>query len=322
MDDAEQFMPTYLRFVKGIIDSNDLPLNVSREILQDSKITRDLRAGCVKRVLSTLSKLAKNKAEEYQSFWDAFGQILKEGPAEDMANKADIAKLLRFASTHNDDEKQTVSLEDYIGRMKEGQKKIYYVTGETFQAAKNSPHLEVFRKKGIEVLLLSERIDDWLMSHLTDFEEKQFQSITRGKLDLDELNDEQDKEKIEQTQKEFEGLINQIKESLGEKVKEVRITDRLTDSPACVVGDENDMGSQMAMLLKAAGQAVPESKPIFEINPEHTLIERLVTEQDDERFGQWVEVLFEQAVLAESGHLDDPAGFVGRLNKLLQQLSA
>ncbi|MEM0514323.1 molecular chaperone HtpG [Pseudoalteromonas sp. YIC-827] len=321
MDDAEQFMPSYLRFVKGLLDSNDLPLNVSREILQDNKITQTIRKGCTSRVLKMLDRMGKNKPEEYQTFWDEFGSVIKEGPAEDMANKEAIAKLLRFASTHTDEATQNVSLEQYIERMSEGQDKIYYVVADSFEAAKNSPHLEIFRKKGIEVLLLSDRVDEWMMSHLTEFQDKQFQSITRGDLDLGDLDDEESKKAQEESEKEVEGLLERIKTALGDKVKEVRFTHRLTESPACVVADEHDMSSQMIKLMESVGQKAPETKPVFELNPEHQLVKHLNDEQDEDKFTQWSEVLLDQALLAERGSLKDPAGFVTRLNKLMLDLS-
>ena len=321
MDDAEQFMPNYLRFVKGLLDSNDLPLNVSREILQDNKVTQAIRKGCTSRVLKMLERMGKNKPEEYQTFWNEFGQVIKEGPAEDMANKEAIAKLLRFASTNSDLETQTVSLEQYIERMKEGQDKIYYVVADSFQAAKSSPHLEIFRKKGIEVLLLSERVDEWMMSHLTEFDGKQLASITRGDLDLGNLDDEESKKEQEASEKEVEGLIERVKTVLGDKVKEVRFTHRLTDSPACVVADEHDMSSQMQKLMEQIGQKAPEAKPVFELNPEHQLVKHLNNVQDEDSFAQWADVLLDQALLAERGSLKDPAGFVSRLNKLMLDLS-
>ena len=321
MDDAEQFMPSYLRFVKGLLDSNDLPLNVSREILQDNKVTQAIRKGCTSRVLKMLERMGKNRPEEYQTFWDEFGQVIKEGPAEDMANKDAIAKLLRFASTETNESTQTVSLEEYIARMKEGQEKIYYVVADSFGAAKNSPHLEIFRKKGIEVLLLSDRVDEWMMSHLTEFDGKQLSSVTRGDLDLGKLDDEQDKQEQEKSEQAVEGLIERVKTVLADKVKEVRFTHRLTDSPACVVTDENDMSSQMAKLMASVGQAIPESQPIFELNPEHQLVTHLNELQDEDKFAQWSEVLLDQALLAERGSLKDPAGFVSRLNKLMLDLS-
>lgn len=321
MDDAEQFMPTYLRFVKGLLDSNDLPLNVSREILQDNKITQAIRKGCTKRVLKMLEKLGKNDAEKYQGFWDEFGQVLKEGPAEDAANKEQVAGLLRFASTNEDTATQNVSLASYIERMKEGQDKIYYVVADSFEAAKNSPHLEVFRKKGIEVLLMSDRIDEWLVSHLTEFDSKQLQSVTRGGLDLGDMDDAETKEAQEKLEKEYDSVVKRIKESLAGKVKEVKLSQRLTDSPACIVADEHDMSSQMAKLMASVGQEVPETLPIFEINGEHALVKHVADEQDDDKFTQWVEVLFEQAMLAERGSLKDPASFVARLNKLMLTLT-
>lgn len=321
MDDAEQFMPTYLRFVKGLLDSNDLPLNVSREILQDNKVTQAIRKGCTKRVLKMLERLGNKDAEQYQSFWDEFGQVLKEGPAEDSANKDAIAKLLRFASTNENTAVQNVSFAQYIERMKEGQDKIYYVVADSFDAAKNSPHLEVFRKKGIEVLLLSDRIDEWLVSHLTEFDGKQLQSVARGGLDLGDMDDEETKQAQEKLEQEFDSVVKRLQETLADKVKEVRISNRLTDSPACIVTDDNDMSSQMIKLMESVGQAVPETKPIFEINAEHDLVKHMADEQDDSQFTQWAEVLFEQALLAERGSLKDPASFVTRLNKLMLSLT-
>lgn len=321
MDDAEQFMPSYLRFVKGLLDSNDLPLNVSREILQDNKITQAIRKGCTSRVLKMLDRMGKNKPEEYQTFWNEFGKVLKEGPAEDISNKEAIAKLLRFSSTHTDESTENVSLEQYIERMKEGQDKIYYVVADSFEAAKSSPHLEIFRKKGIEVLLMADRVDEWMMSHLTEFNEKQFASITRGDLDLGDLDDEETKKAQEESEKEVEGLVERIKTVLGDKVKEVRFTHRLTDSPACVVVDDNDMSSQMQKLMESVGQAVPEAKPIFELNPDHQLVKHLNVEQDEDKFAQWSDVLLDQALLAERGSLKDPAAFVAKLNKLMLDLS-
>jgi len=321
MDEAEQFLPIYLRFVRGLIDSNDLPLNVSREILQDSKVTESLRNACTKRVLGMLQKLADNKPDEYQTFWNEFGQVLKEGSAEDASNKEPIAKLLRFSSTDNDSTDQTVSLNDYISRMKEGQEKIYFVSAENFETAKNSPHLEVFRKKGIEVLLLSDRIDEWLVMHLTEFDGKSLQSVTRGELELGELDTEEDKQAREQASKDMEPFTKRVKDALEEAVEDVRITDRLTESPACIVGGQDEMGSQLARMMQAAGQAVPEAKPILELNPEHDLIVKLQDEQDEDRFKDWVSVLFGQALLAERGQLDDPSSFARQLNKLLLNLS-
>ena len=321
MDDAEQFMPSYLRFVKGLLDSNDLPLNVSREILQDNKVTQAIRKGCTSRIIKMLERMAKNKADDYQVFWNEFGQVMKEGPAEDAANKEAICKLLRFSSTHTDSQTQDVSLEQYVERMNEGQDKIYYVVADTFTAAKNSPHLEIFRKKGIEVLLLSDRVDEWMMSHLTEFADKPLQSITRGDLDLGKLDDEETKKAQEESEKEMAGLVERIKTALGEDVKEVRFTHRLTDSPACVVSDDNDMSSQMQKLMESVGQAAPEAKPVFELNPEHQLVKHLNDEQDEDKFSQWSHVLLDQALLAERGTLKDPTGFVTRLNKLMLELS-
>jgi molecular chaperone HtpG len=321
MDDAEQFMPSYLRFVKGLLDSNDLPLNVSREILQDNKITQAIRKGCTKRVLKMLEKLGNKDAEQYQLFWNEFGQVLKEGPAEDSSNKDAIAKLMRFASTHEDSSLQSVALAQYVERMKEGQDKIYYVVADSFEAAKNSPHLEVFRKKGIEVLLMADRIDEWLVSHLTEFDGKQLQSVTRGGLDLGDMDDAETKEAQEKLEQEFDSVVIRIKAVLAGKAKDVKISQRLTDSPACIVADEHDMSSQMMKLMQSVGQEVPDSLPIFEINAEHDLIKHVAEEQDDEKFKQWTEVLFEQAMLAERGSLKDPATFVARLNKLMLSLT-
>ncbi|MEW6991118.1 molecular chaperone HtpG [Colwelliaceae bacterium 6441] len=321
MDDAEQFMPTYLRFVKGLLDSNDLPLNVSREILQDNKITQAIRKGCTKRVLKMLEKLGNKDKEQYQLFWNEFGQVLKEGPAEDHANKEQIAKLLRFASTENDTATQNVSIPEYVERMKEGQDKIYYVVADSFDAAKNSPHLEVFRKKGIEVLLMSDRIDEWLVSHLTEVDGKQLQSVARGGVDLSQMEDDETKEAQEKLEQEFDTVVKRMKDALGDKVKEVKISNRLTDSPAVVVTAEDDMSVQMQKLMASVGQEVPESQPIFEINAEHELVKHVADEQDDDKFSQWVNVLFEQATLAERGSLKDPASFVTRLNKLMLSLT-
>ncbi|CAD5268424.1 molecular chaperone HSP90 family [Alteromonas sp. 38] len=321
MDDAEQFMPTYLRFVKGLLDSNDLPLNVSREILQDNKVTQALRQGCTKRVLQMLEKMAKNDAEKYQSFWNEFGNVLKEGPSEDHNNREKIAGLLRFSSTNSTSDAQTVSLADYIERMKEGQDKIYYVTADSLQAAKSSPHLEIFRKKGIEVLLMGERIDEWLMSHLTDFNEKQFESIAKANLDLGDLEDEDTKKAQEEAEKEVEGIVERAKSALGDKVVDVKFTHRLTDSPACIVADDNGMTTQMMKLMQAAGQPVPDVKYVFELNPEHSLVKTLADTQDEDLFKQWVGVLFDQAALSEQGSLKDPSAFVQNLNTLLMKLA-
>ena len=315
MDDAEKLMPLYLRFVRGIVDSNDLPLNVSREILQESKDIDTLRAGCTKKVLGLLEDLAENQKDKYTTFWKEFGKVLKEGVGEDHANKEKIAGLLRFASTLADTADETVSLADYIGRMKEGQDKIYYVTADSFNAAKNSPHLEIFRKKGIEVLLLSDRVDEWVVGNLTEFDGKQLASVAKGGLDLGSLEDEADKAAVEKETGELKDLLDKMKSSLGDKVKEVRVTHRLTDSPACLVADEHDMGMNLARLMKAAGQNMPISKPILEINPTHPVVLRL--KYEDKQFEDWAAVLFDQALLAEGGTLDDPASFVKRINQLM-----
>lgn len=320
MDDASQFMPSYLRFVRGLIDSNDLPLNVSREILQDNKITQSLRKGCTTRVLKMLDRLGRNDKEKYATIWKEFGQVLKEGPAEDFSNKEQVAKLLRFASTHVDTSEESVSLEDYVSRMKEGQDKIYYIVADSFEAAKNSPHLEIFRKKGVEVLLMSERIDEWMMSHLTEFDGKSFQSVTRGDLDLGDMDDEEVKKEQEEAEKEFASVIERAKTALGDKVQDVKVSHRLTDSPACIVAAANDMSSQMAKLMEQMGQAAPDTKPVFELNPEHELVKRVADDQDDEQFKQWMEVLLDQALLSERGNLKDPASFVTRMNTLMMQL--
>ena len=317
MDDAEHLMPRYLRFVRGVIDSNDLPLNISREILQNSKVVDGIRAGSVKKVLGLLEDIAANDAEKYGKFWREFGRALKEGPAEDYGNREQIAKLLRFASTHTDSAEQTVSLTDYIGRMKEGQDKIYYITGESFAAAKNSPHLEIFRKKGLEVLLLTDRVDEWLMSHLNEFEGKPFQSVAKGALDLDKIASEEEKQEQKQAEDQFKDLLARVKEVLGDQVKEVRISSRLTDSPACLVVDEHALSAHLERLLRDAGQSVPTSKPYLELNPHHPLVARLQGETDTGRFGDLTHLLFEQAMLAEGGQLEDPASFVKRLNALL-----
>ena len=316
MDDAEQFMPNYLRFMRGLIDSNDLPLNVSREILQDNKITAALRKALTKRSLQMLEKLAKDDAEKYLQFWKEFGLVLKEGPAEDFANKETVAKLLRFASTHNDSSEQTVSLEDYISRMKEGQKAIYYITADSYVAAKNSPHLELFNKKGIEVLLLSDRIDEWMLSYLTEFDGKQLQSITKADLDLGDLADKES-ETQKQQDEAFGSFIERVKNLLGERVKTVRLTHNLTDTPAVVSTDNDQMTTQMAKLFAAAGQPVPDVKYTFELNPEHHLVKKVADIADETEFADWVELLLEQAMLAERGSLENPAAFIKRINKLL-----
>ncbi|WBS01276.1 molecular chaperone HtpG [Pseudoduganella sp. SL102] len=322
MDDAEQLMPTYLRFVKGVIDSADLPLNVSREILQESRDVKAIREGSTKRVIGMLEELAnadeQEKKDKYATFWTEFGQVLKEGVGEDHANKDRLAKLLRFASTHNDSAEQTVALADYVGRMKEGQEKIYYVTGESFTAAKNSPHLEIFRKKGVEVLLMIDRVDEWMLSFLTEFDGKELVSVAKGGLDLGKLEDEAEKKEHEETEAQYKDLVEKMKGALGDKAKDVRVTFRLTDSPACLVADEHELSGNLLRMLKAAGQNAPESKPILEINPNHPLVTRLKYENEESgKFGDWSHLLFDQALLAEGGTLEDPAAFVRRMNEML-----
>ena len=319
MDDAEQLMPVYLRFVKGVIDSADLPLNVSREILQESRDVKAIREGSTKRVLSLLEELANSdeqaQKDKYAGFWTEFGQVLKEGIGEDAANKERIAKLLRFASTHNDSDAQTTSFADYIGRMKEGQNKIYYVTGESYHAARNSPHLEIFRKKGVEVLLLTDRVDEWMLSFLQDFDGKELASVAKGGLDLGKLENEAEKKQHEETETQFKDLVEKMKTSLADKAKDVRVTFRLTDSPTCLVADEDELSGNLVRMLKAAGQAAPDAKPILEINPDHPLVQRL--KYEEAKFDDWANILFDQALLAEGGALTDPSGFVKRLNDML-----
>lgn len=317
MEDAEKLMPQYLRFVRGVIDSADLPLNVSREILQDSRDVEAIKNGSVKKVLGLLEDLAENKPEDYAKFWNEFGRVLKEGPGEDWANKDKIAALLRFASTHADTEEQNVSLKAYIERMKPEQEAIYYITADTFAAAKNSPHLEIFRKKGIEVLLMSDKVDEWLLGSLTEFEGKKLQSIAKGDLDLGKMEDEADKEAKKQVEESAKELVERIKTALGDTVKEVKVTHRLTDSPACLVAGEHDLSGNLARILKAAGQKAPDSKPILEINPTHRLVEKLKAESDEAKFADYAHVLFDQALLAEGGQLEDPASFVKRMNSLI-----
>ena len=321
MDQADQFLPLYLRFIKGVVDSNNLSLNVSREILQKDPNVDKLRSALSKRVLDMLSKLAKD-TEKYAAFWKEFGQVLKEGPAEDYANKEKILKLLRFASTHTGNTEQSVSLEDYVSRMKEGQEKIYYVVADNYNTAKSSPHLEIFRKKGIEVLLLTDRIDDWMMSQLFDFEGKSFQDVTKGELNLGEVESEEEKKQQEETAKQLESLLERLKPVLEQRVSDVRVTHRLTDSPACLVLNDYDMGMQMRKIMEAAGQKVPDTKPIFEVNPEHPLIVKLDQEADEARFADLAMILLDQADLAAGGQLEDPAAYTTRLNKLLLELSA
>ncbi|MEQ5392772.1 molecular chaperone HtpG [Proteus sp. fly-1013] len=319
MDEAEQFMPNYLRFIRGLVDSNDLPLNVSREILQDSSVTRNLRSALTKRALQMLQKLAENKPEEYQAFWKEFGLVLKEGPAEDSSNIETIAKLLRFASTHNDSDAQTVSLEDYVGRMVEGQEKIYYITADSYAAAKNSPHLELFRKKGIEVLLLSDRIDEWMMNYLTEFDGKSFQSVSKADESLDKLADEEKQAEQEKTDKQLAPFVERIKTLLGDKVKDVKLTHRLTDTPAIVTTSADEMTTQMAKLFAAAGQEVPEVKYNFELNPNHPLVKQTAELTDEALFADWVNLLLDQALFAERGSLEDPNQFIRLVNQLLVQ---
>ena len=320
MDDAEQFLPLYLRFMKGIVDSNDISLNVSREILQKDPVVDSMRSALTKRALDMLGKMRKKNKDKYLGFWNEFGQALKEGPAEDFANKEKVAKLLQFTTTHSEADAQDQCLDEYVSRMKDDQEKIYYLVADSAKAGRNSPHLEIFRKKGIEVILMHDRIDEWLMSHLQDFDGRQFQDISRGELDLGKLEDEEDKEVQEKTEKEFVKLVERIKENLGDKVKEVRVTHRLTDSPACLAVDDNDMGMQMKKIMEASGQTVPETKPIFEINPAHPLLVKLDKEEDEDRFGDIVLILFGQAGLADGVQLEDPADFSKRLNKLLLEL--
>jgi len=317
LEDAEKLMPQYLRFVRGVIDSADLPLNVSREILQDSRDVEAIKNGSVKKVLSLLEDVAENKPEDYAKFWNEFGRVLKEGPGEDFANKDKIAGLLRFASTHADTEEQNVSLKAYIERMKPEQEAIYYITADTFAAAKNSPHLEIFRKKGIEVLLMSDKVDEWLLGGLTEFEGKKLQSIAKGDLDLGKLEDDADKEAQKQVEENAKDLVERLKAALGDTVKEVKVTHRLTDSPACLVAGEHDLSGNLARILKAAGQKAPDSKPVLEINPTHRLVEKLGAEADDAKFADYAHVLFDQALLAEGGQLEDPASFVKRMNSLI-----
>jgi molecular chaperone HtpG len=321
MEDAEKLLPQYLRFVRGVIDSNDLPLNVSREILQHSKDIDAIKAGCVKKVLGVLEDIAENRADDYTGFWSEFGRVLKEGVGEDMANKERVAGLCRFATTQTDTDAQVVSLKDYVARMKEGQDKIYFVTADSFAAAKNSPHLEIFRKKGIEVLLLSDRVDEWFVSSLTEFDGKALVSVAKGGLDLGSMADEAEKKAQEEKAADFKDLVEKVQASLGERVKEVRVTNRLTDSPACLVADENAMSGNLERLLKSAGQDVHGSKPILEINPDHVLVGKLKAEMGGERFEDWANILLDQAVLAEGGQLEDPAGFVKRLNSLMLAMS-
>ncbi|MGB5298493.1 MAG: molecular chaperone HtpG [Thiogranum sp.] len=321
MDDAENLMPQYLRFVRGLVDSDDLPLNVSREILQKNKFIDSIRAASVKKVLGLLETMVKNEAEKYAEFWGQFGRVMKEGPAEDFANRERIAKLLRFASTHSDTDEQNVSLQEYIGRMQPEQEKIYYVTADSFAAAKNSPHLEVFRKKGIEVLLLHDRVDEWMVSHLTEFDGKTLVSVAKGELDLGKLRDEDEETSAKQTETEFKDFIKRIQEVLVDDVKEVRISHRLTDSPSCLVLEEHEMAVHLQQVMKQAGHALPDSKPMLEVNPDHPLVVRLKDEPDQEKFSEWSHLLFEQAMLSGGGQLEDTTAFVKRMNAILVEMS-
>ncbi|MDD5375680.1 molecular chaperone HtpG [Acidithiobacillus sp.] len=321
MDDAEQLLPRYLRFVRGVIDSSDLPLNVSREILQGNRVIDQMRSGSVKRILSLLEEMAEKEPEKYQTFWNEFGRALKEGPGEDYSNREQIARLLRFASTHTDTDTQNVSLADYLARMAEGQDKIYYITADSFLAAKNSPQLELLRKKGIEVLLLSDRVDEWLTSHLPEFEGKALTSVAKGALDLGAIETEEERKSQEETEKDAKGLVERIKNALGERVEAVRVSHRLTSSPACIVLGERDMALYMQQLLKQAGHEISSTKPVLEINPTHPMLARIEGEKDDTRFAEWSALLLDQAILAEGGQLEDPAGFVARINQLMLALA-
>ena len=322
MDDAENLMPQYLRFVRGLVDSDDLPLNVSREILQKNKFIDSIRAASVKKVLGLLETMARDEPEKYSEFWAQYGRVMKEGPAEDYSNRERIAKLLRFASTHNDTDAQNVSLEDYVGRMQDGQEKIYYITADSFAAAKNSPHLEVFRKKNIEVLLLHDRVDEWMVSHFTEFDGKQLVSVAKGDLDLGKLQDKDEEAAAKKIEDEYKDLVKRVQDALGEDVKEVRVSHRLTDSPSCLVLDTHEMPIHLQQVMKQAGHELPVSKPILEINPEHVLVARLNQVQDEARFGDWSRLLLEQAMLSEGAQLEDPVAFVKRMNSLLLDASA
>ena len=321
MDDAEQLMPIYLRFVRGVVDSNDLPLNISREILQKNKQIDAIRSGSVKKILGLLDNIAKNDAEKYATFWKQFGRVLKEGIIEDSKNQESLSKLLRFSSTHADSDEQTVSLEDYLGRMKEDQESIYYITADSLATAKNSPHLEIFEQKGVEVLLMTDEVDEWVVTHLTEFQEKPLKSVSKGALDLGKLEDEDEKSKAKQVESEHKDIVDRVHKSLGERVKEVRISHRLTTSPACLVADEHEMGAHLERLLKATGQQISGSKPIMELNPEHPIVKRLGEESDVQRFDDWAHILFDQALLSEGGQPADPAGFVKRLNEMFVVLT-
>ena len=321
MDDAEKLLPRYLRFIRGVIDSNDLPLNISREILQSNRIIDNIRSGSVKKVLGLLEKMAASEPEKYQEFWSVFGKVLKEGPGEDFANREKIAGLLRFASTHQDSDHQSVSLDEYVARMKPEQDKIYYITADSHAAAKSSPHLEIFRDKGIEVLLLADRVDEWLMSHLTEYQDKSFASIAKGELDLGEISGEEDKKAQKKKEKDAEKLVERIGNVLEDKVESVRVSHRLTASPACIVLSEHEMALYMQHLMKQAGHELPTSKPVLEINPDHTLVRRMEEETAEDRFADWARILFDQAILAEGGQLEDPASFVNRLNRMISDIT-
>ena len=324
MEDNENLMPRYLRFIRGVLDSNDLPLNVSREILQSNRVIENMKSGSVKKILGLLESMAKNDPEKYATFWKEFGKVMKEGPVEDSSNREQVLKLLRYASTHNDSDAQTVSLEDYVSRMKEGQDKIYYITADSYNAAKNSPHLEVFKKKGIEVLLMFDRVDEWMMGFISEFDGKSFQSVAKGELDLSKIKteeSEEDKKKHKQEEKAAKKILKKLKKALDEKVEDVRLSERLTDSPSCIVLSEYDMALYMQQLMKQAGQEFPTSKPVLEINPSHPIIKRMEEEKDDERFNGWAQLLLDQAILSEGGQLEDPAGFVHRMNDMMLTLS-
>ncbi len=321
MDDADQLIPPWLRFVRGVVDSDDLPLNVSREILQNNKVIDSIRSGCTKKVLSLLKSVSEKEQDKYAEFWKIFGKVLKEGVIDAPDYKDDLSNLFRFASTHEDTEEQKVSLKDYVERMQEGQKAIYYVTADSYATAKNSPHLEIFRKKGIEVLLLTDPIDEWVTTHLTEFDEKPLQSVNKGELDLGDVQNEDEKKEDEQKSKDYEKLVERISKVLDEKVKEVRVTSRLTNSPACLVSDENDMGRHLEQILQASGQSIPGSKPILEINPDHPIVKKIDNEADEDLFDDWSHILFDQALLSEGGQLADPASFVNKLNALIVTLA-
>jgi molecular chaperone HtpG len=322
MDDAEQLVPSYLRFVRGVVDSDDLPLNISREILQHNKTIESIRSGCTRKILDLLKSITENNPEKYNTFWQQFGRVLKEGIIEEHDRKEDLARLFRFASTHEDSAAQQVTLEDYAGRMKEGQKAIYYVTAENYVTAKNSPHLEIFRDKGIEVLLLTDPIDEWVTTHLTEFNGMPLQSVARGELDLGGIEDQKDDREEDNTKQQFSDLIKSIKEVLGDRVQDVRITHRLTTSPACLVAGENDIGRHLEQILKASGQQIPGSRPVLEVNPVHPIVQHLKNEKQESRVSDWSHILFDQALLSEGGQLDDPAGFVRRLNNMFIEISA